>query len=102
MLLLDQSACVPQRRRTFPKFFEGLVDKLVVPARARNMQTFDDELPGSGIRKFRDGYASYFVKFNLGRQQRRKTLGKAVRANLKQMRLMASEVLANAPSASMS
>jgi hypothetical protein len=30
-----------------PKFFEGLVDKLVVPAGARDMQAFDDELQAS-------------------------------------------------------
>jgi hypothetical protein len=46
------------------------------------------------MRKFREGYSSYFVKFNLGRQQRRKTLGKVVRGNLKQMRMMTPEVLA--------
>ena len=68
-----------------PKFFEGLVDKLVVPG-AR------DALAGFGIRKLRDGYASYFVKSSVGRQQRRKMLGKVVRGSLKQMRLMTSDM----------
>jgi hypothetical protein len=36
------------------------------------------------------------VKFNVGRQQRRKTLGAVVRGNLKDMRLEASRILAKA------
>src|SRR5688572_3728651 len=79
-----------------PKFTEGFADKLTVPPGARDVQAFDDELPGFGIRKFAKGHASYFVKFNVGRQQRRKTLGKVVRGNLKAMRLEASAILARA------
>ena len=79
-----------------PKFIEGFADKLIVPAGARDVQVFDDELPGFGIRKFARGHASYFVKFNIGHQQRRKTLGKVVRGNLKAMRSEASTVLAKA------
>jgi integrase len=79
-----------------PKFTEGYADKLEVPAGARDVQVFDDELPGFGIRKFSKGHASYFVKYNVGSQQRRKTLGKVVRGNLKAMRLEASSILAKA------
>lgn len=79
-----------------PKLTEGFADKLHVPAGVRDVQVFDDELPGFGIRKFAKGHASYFVKFNVGAQQRRKTLGKVVRGNLKAMRLEASQVLAKA------
>ena len=85
-----------------PKFIEGFADRLVVPAGARDVQVFDDELPGFGIRKFApnemrpNGFASYFVKFNVGRQQRRKTLGKVLRGNLRAMRLEASTILAKA------
>ena len=79
-----------------PKLIEGFADKLVVPAGARDLQVFDDELPGFGIRKFDSGRASYFVKFNVGHQQRRKTLGAVVRGNLKPMRLEASRILAKA------
>lgn len=78
------------------KLIEGFADKMIVPAGARDAQAFDDELPGFGIRKFDSGKASYFVKFNVGQQQRRKTLGKVVRGNLKAMRLQASTVLAKA------
>lgn len=66
------------------------------------MQVFDAELPGFGIRKFAPnkkfphGKASYFVKYNVGSQQRRKTLGKVVKGNLKAMRLEASAILAKA------
>jgi len=84
------------------RFVEGYADRLVVPKGARDVQVFDDELPGFGIRKFAptkqhpNGLASYFVKFNVGRQQRRKTLGKVVRGNLRAMRIEASGVLAKA------
>jgi integrase len=79
-----------------PKFFEGFADRLRVPDGAREIQVFDDDLPGFGIRKFVSGKASYFVKYKLGPQQRRLTLGKVTRGNLKAMRLEASKVLAKA------
>src|SRR5262245_20538055 len=78
------------------KFVEGLADRLKVPEGARDVQVFDDELPGFGIRKFDSGNASYFVKYSVGQQQRRKALGKVVRGNLKPMRLEASAILAKA------
>ena len=34
------------------KFMEGFADRMTVPAGARDVQVFDDELPGFGIRKF--------------------------------------------------
>ena len=79
-----------------PRFIEGFADKLHVPEGARDVQVFDDDLPGFGIRKFDSGKASYFVKFSIGHQQRRMTLGKVVRGNLKVMRLEASAILAKA------
>src|SRR5262249_47456358 len=79
-----------------PKFVEGFAGKLVVPDGKTDVQVFDDELPGFGIRKFAGGHASYFVKYNVGTQQRRKTLGKVVGGNLKPMRLEASAILAKA------
>ena len=92
-------------------FKEGFADKLQVPVGKftkpnkkgkgggkpiRDIQVFDDELPGFGIRKYDNGAAVYFVKYNVGTQQRRKTLGAVVRGNLKAMRLRASEILAQA------
>ena len=85
-----------KKGKSMPKFVEGFADKLVVPAGAKDIQVFDDELPGFGIRKFASGATSYFVKFNVGSQQRRKTLGRIVKGNLKPMRLEASKVLAKA------
>jgi integrase len=79
-----------------PRFTEGFADKLKVPEGARDVQAFDDELAGFGVRKFDTGKASYFVKYNIGKQQRRKTLGAVVRGNLKAMRLEASAILAKA------
>jgi integrase len=78
------------------KLTEGSADELEVPAGSRDVQAFDDALPGFGIRKFAKGHASYFVKYNVGRQQRRKTLGRVVRGNLRAMRLEASAILAKA------
>jgi hypothetical protein len=78
------------------KFVEGFAGKLEVPAGAKDVQAFDDELPGFGIRKFASGAASYFVKYNVGTQQRRKTLGRVLKGNLKAMRLGASKILAQA------
>ena len=48
-----------------PKFVEGFVDRLQVPAGAKDAQAFDDELAGFGVRKFASGKASYFVKFTV-------------------------------------
>jgi integrase len=79
-----------------PKFYEGFADHLQVPKGVRDAQAFDDDLPGFGIRKFASGRAAYFVKYAVGAQQRRLTLGKVVRGNLKPMRLEASKVLAKA------
>jgi integrase len=78
------------------KLVEGFVSRLRVPAGARDVQVFDDALPGFGVRKFTSGRASYFVKFNVGSQQRRLTLGAVVPGNLAEMRRKASAVLAKA------
>ena len=79
-----------------PKLVEGYVNKLRVPPGKRDVQAFDDALPGFGIRKFESGRASYFVKFNVGIQQRRLTLGAAVPGNLAEMRRKASTILSKA------
>jgi hypothetical protein len=79
-----------------PKFKEGYAARLAVPPGARDVQVFDDSLPGFGIRKFASGRASYFVKFNVGQQQRRLTLGTVVPGNLAEMRRRASTVLSKA------
>jgi Arm DNA-binding domain len=79
-----------------PRFVEGFASHLVVPPGMRDIQVFDDDLPGFGIRKFASGKAAYFVKFNVGAQQRRLTLGAVVRGNLAAMRKQASAVLSKA------
>jgi len=80
------------------KLTEDFVHKLEVPAGAKDVQVFDDKLPGFGVRKFAKGHASYFVKFSVGKQQRKKTLGRVVRGNLQDMRLVASAILVQAHS----
>jgi len=79
-----------------PKLVEGYADRLHVPPGVRDVQVFDDDLPGFGLRKFRSGRAVYFVKYSIGHQQRRLTLGVVVRGNCTEMRKRASTVLARA------
>lgn len=79
-----------------PKLCEGYAGRILVPAGSRDVQVFDDDLPGFGIRKFGSGKASYFVKFNIGAKQRRLTLGAVVKGNFAEMRKRASTVLAKA------
>ena len=57
---------------------------------------FDDGLPGFFSRKFESGKASHGVKYNVGAQQRRLTLGAVVPGVLAEMRKSASDVLARA------
>jgi integrase len=88
------------------QFYEGLADKLVVLEGARDVQVFDDKVHGFGLRKYKAtkdedtgkwrSIATYFVKYNVGKQQRRYKLGTVVRGNLDQMRSLASIVLAKA------
>ena len=87
-----------------PKFFEGYIGQLLVPAGkvtksgkpVRDVRAFDSSLPGFGILKSDTGRAVYFVKFNVGAQQRKLTLGPVVDGNLAKMRGRAADVLAKA------
>lgn len=79
-----------------PKLLEGAVARIKVPDGAKDILVFDDALPGFGIRKFASGKASYFVKYNVGSQQRKITLGAVVPGALADMRKEASKVLAQA------
>src|SRR5262245_16607008 len=89
------------------EFKEGFADKLEVPASKRDMQVFDDKLPGFGVRKYRSRStpnhepcrsrpASFFVKFNVGSQQRRKSLGRVSKGNLETARKEAANILVQA------
>src|SRR5215831_1405584 len=69
---------------------------LQVPEGAKDIQAFDDELPGFGVRKFASGKTSLFVKYTVGKQQRRKTLGPWVAGTLPAIRKEAAVVLAQA------
>jgi len=78
------------------KLYEGFSDNLRVPAGKKDVLVFDDGQPGFGIRKFADGRAHYFVKYAIGNKQRRFKIGEVVRGNLKDMRLRAAEIRADA------
>jgi len=88
------------KEATMPKLTEGSAERLIVPPGRRDVLIFDggheDAVRGFGIRKFASGEAYYFVKYNIGRKQRRQSLGCVTRGNLKAMRLLASEVKARA------
>ena len=90
-----RSASVTQRE-AMPKFTEGYATRLRVPSGARDVLVFDDALPGFFIRKFASGRASYGVKYNVGTQQRRLTLGAVVPGVLAEMRKKASDIRARA------
>jgi integrase len=76
------------------KLIESTVVTLKVPEGRRDVIVFDDALPGFGVRKFATGKTSYFVKYKLGTQQRKITLGRAVPGILADMRREAAKVLA--------
>src|SRR5687768_6135899 len=90
-----RSASVPQRI-LMAKLTEGFISKITVPNGKRDILSFDDSLPGFGVRKFDTGRSSYFVKYSIGRQLRKITLGPYTPGILSDMRKRASEVLARA------
>ena len=57
------------------RFTENTLGQLSVPDGRRDQQWFDDSLPGFGLRKFSTGRAAYFVRYQLGKQQRKIALG---------------------------
>ena len=67
----DVGAPAFRKGSAMPKLMEGFAGRLSVPSGARDVQVFDAELLGFGIRKFDSSKASYFAKFNVGRQQHR-------------------------------
>jgi len=78
------------------KITDQFIRALRVPEGKAEVQEFDDELPGFGVRKFASGKASLFVKYSIGKQQRRKTLGPWVPGALSAIRKEAAVVLAQA------
>ena len=100
-MLLSSSAHVPHECPKV-KITEGFAHRISLPAGVSpksGFQVFDDALPGFGIRKFPNGKAVYFVKFNVGAQQRRHVLGSAlVRGALVDARKEAARILLKAKS----
>jgi integrase len=93
-----RSASVPQIGRTanMPRLTDGFVSKLRVPEGQREVRVFDSELPGFGIAKFQTGRSSFFVKYSIGKKQRKMTLGAAIPGVAAEMRRKASDILARA------
>ena len=75
---------------------EKSLEKLKVQPGKRDAFVFDETLPGFHIRRFASGRASYGVKYSVGTQQRRLTLGAAVPGDLSKMRRRAADILARA------
>jgi hypothetical protein len=81
---------------TMANLTENFVQGLKVPDGLKDIQVFDDKLPGFGVRKYEQGHACYIVKFSVRGEQRKRTLGRVVPGNLKAMRLEASNIPAKA------
>ena len=79
-----------------PKLTEPIVAKIEVPEGKRDILIFDDAQPGFGVRAFSSGRRSYFVKYTVGTQQRKLSLGAAVPGVLAEMRRKASDIIARA------
>jgi hypothetical protein len=69
------------------------IGDLQVPEGAKDVQEFDDKLPGFGIRKSASGKATFFV---VGEQQRRKSVGPFLPGTLNAIRKEAKVVLSQA------
>ena len=78
------------------KFTEQALSTLSVPEGMRDHQWFDTGLPGFGFRKFASGKAAFFVRYRVGKQQRKITLSKYAPGLLAQIRRKAVDVLAEA------
>src|SRR5262245_41985670 len=78
------------------KFKEGFVDEIVVPEGKRDVLVFDAALPGFGVRKYANGAAVFIVKYSVGTQQRRKSLGRVSKGNLETARKEAAKILTKA------
>ena len=72
------------------------IAKLKIPKGKRDAQIFDDALSGFGLRRFESGKSTFFVKYNVGKQQRRMSLGPATPNRLEAARAEAHTVLAKA------
>jgi integrase len=78
------------------KLTDQFIRVLQVPEGAKDIQVFDDKLPGFGVRKFASGKTSFFVKYTVGKQQRRKKLGWFLPGTLDASRKEASRILLQA------
>jgi hypothetical protein len=76
------------------KLTDQFIRSLQVPEGAKDVQAFDDTQPGFGVRKQASGHTTFFVKYSIGKQQRRKTLGPFVPGTLAAIRRQAAVVLA--------
>jgi hypothetical protein len=79
-----------------PKLTDAFIRNLQVPEDAKDVQAFDDNCHGFGVSKQKSGHTTLFVKYSVGTQQRRKTLGLFVCGTLDRIRKEATLVLAKA------
>jgi integrase len=79
------------------RFTEPLVERLIantrLPRGQRDVVIADDAMPGFFLRIFAGGAAVYGVRFRVGRQQRRMSLGPVVEGGLKDARKAASQAI---------
>ena len=74
-------------------FTEPALKQLKLPKGSKDQQWFDRSLPGFGFRLFASGKANYFVKYKIGKQQRRITIGPYAPGILADARRRAAEII---------
>jgi integrase len=75
------------------RFTEPVLKQLKLPKGMKDQQWFDKSLPGFGFRLFASGKANYFIKYKMGKQQRRVTIGPYVPGILAEMRQQAAGII---------
>jgi integrase len=92
-----RSVDVPQKDgEPMSKLFRKAA-KVAIPGGKRDVNVFDDDLPGFHIRKYDTGKQFYCVKYGLpGGKQRKVSLGSAISGVENDMRRKASDILAKA------
>jgi integrase len=76
------------------KLIEGCASKIRVPAGERDTHVWDSVLPGFGIRKFAPSNKAYFVvKYAVGTQQRKLSLGPVLPGTYNEKRRQAAKIL---------
>jgi hypothetical protein len=84
---------VPRKETIVAKLTDKFIRSLQVSEGEKDVQVFDDKLPQFGVRKFASGKTSFFFKYSVRGQQRRRTLGPFMPGKLARIRKEADAYL---------